>query len=153
METNSNCGHCLTKLEHTPNICNVCRRVRSWCDTCKSEKCSIQDHKKRTLVDDKGMDCKSYCNKCKKHPKIILKGFKDPEHDPWCIGISINSNKPQDQNFMPFTKYNRMVVEEQMGEFPMKTGRIVKGGAVRNMEERYAEKWIAWNEGKFCGGY
>ena len=81
------------------------------------------------------------------------KGFKDPEHDPWCIGISINSNKPQDQNFMPFTKYNRKSVEEQMAEFPMKTGRVVKGGAVRNMEERYAEKWIAWDAGKYCGGY
>lgn len=84
---------------------------------------------------------------------MVFKGFKDPQHDPWCVGVSINSNKPADPNFMPFTKHNRLITSQQIGEYPEKSGRKVIGGVNLNMEERYAEKWIAWDAGKFCGGY
>ena len=84
---------------------------------------------------------------------MVFKGFKDPQHDPWCVGVSINSNKPADPNFMPFTKHNRLITSQQIGEYPEKSGRKVIGGVNLNMEERYAEKWIAWDACKFCGGY
>ena len=147
-----NCGHCLSELTSHPNVCTTCRQTREYCSECIRE-CSVKEHKKKIIIDVKGTECEQYCPKCKTHTDLVLKGFKDPQHDPWCIALSINSNKPKDENFMPFTKHNRLIVEEQLGEYPEKSGRNVKGGAVRNMEERYYEKIKAWDAGKYCGGY
>ena len=127
------CVHCLTELEQTPNICTRCRSVR--------------EYKGKTIVDDKGIDCKQYCPKCKEHPNMIFRGFKNPMLDSWCIGISINSNKPKEPEFMPFTKYNTLITSQQSDD------RKVKGGSWQQMKDRYYEKWIAYDEGKYCGGW
>ncbi len=141
-----NCVHCLTELTVTPDVCTRCRKVRPWCDTCRSS-CSIKEHKKRVLVDDKGTECQQYCPKCKEHPNMIFRGFKNVESDSWCVGLSINSNKPQELAFMPFTKYHTLITSQQYDD------RKVKGGSWEQMKNLYYDKWLAWDKGNYCGGW